>query len=238
MYETDNQISEDQINLTENKFDNNEKKKKNTVHNNLFTSNIVQEKKNKNENNINNNAENNKSPTIITTQKNDENEKKNIENNKNNENIKDELIENELTTQNIIDNILQSQISKINVKVLKFNKAMGEKIFGKNEIIHKIDLIEYTLLNEGDSISEFKQFGFGIYVFFLYLINLLITFGLLLIFGFYYMYCIFFKYYKDVEEDFSAFFDYDILSLVSGSQIIKFRKYYILNFGEEEFLKN
>ena len=127
---------------------------------------------------------------------------------------------------------------KINVKVLKFNKAMGEKIFGKNEIIHKIDLIEYTLLNEGDSISEFKQFGFGIYVFFLYLINLLITFGLLLIFGFYYMYCIFFKYYKDVEEDFSAFFDYDILSLVSGSQIIKFRKYYILNFGEEEFLKN
>ena len=55
---------------------------------------------------------------------------------------------------------------KINVKVLKFNKAMGEKIFGKNEIIHKIDLIEYTLLNEGDSISEFKQFGFGIYVFF------------------------------------------------------------------------
>ena len=61
---------------------------------------------------------------------------------------------------------------------------------------------------------------------------------MLLIFGFYYMYCIFFKYYKDVEEDFSAFFDYDILSLVSGSQIIKFRKYYILNFGEEEFLKN
>ena len=45
MYETDNQISEDQINLTENKFDNNEKKKKNTVHNNLFTSNNVQEKK-------------------------------------------------------------------------------------------------------------------------------------------------------------------------------------------------
>jgi hypothetical protein len=28
MYETDNQISEDQINLTENKFDNNEKKKR------------------------------------------------------------------------------------------------------------------------------------------------------------------------------------------------------------------
>ena len=39
--------------------------------------------------------------------------------------------------------------------------------------------------------------------------------------------CIFYNYYREYEEEYSFFFDYNILSLVSGVQIIKFRKYFI-----------
>ena len=38
---------------------------------------------------------------------------------------------------------------------------------------------------------------------------------------------IFYNYYREYEEEYSFFFDYNILSLVSGVQIIKFRKYFI-----------
>ena len=51
------------------------------------------------------------------------------------------------------------------------------------------------------------------------------------------MYNIFYKYYRDYEEEYSIF-DYNILSLVSGVQIIRFRKYYIDLYGKEEFLLN
>ena len=57
------------------------------------------------------------------------------------------------------------------------------------------------------------------------------------------MYCIFYKYYKDLEKKeeevikYFPFSDYNILSLVSGVQIIKFRKNYINLYGEEKFLE-
>jgi hypothetical protein len=91
------------------------------------------------------------------------------------------------------------------------------------------------------NISQFKKYGFGIYVFFLYLIELLVTFAVLFIFAFHYMYCIFYKYYveyEEYEEIYSFFFNYNILSLVSGVQLIKFRKYDIDFFGKRHFLKN
>ena len=51
------------------------------------------------------------------------------------------------------------------------------------------------------------------------------------------MYCVFSKYYPHFEDEYSYFSDYNILTLVSGVQIIRYRKYYIDKYGKDEFLK-
>ena len=104
-------------------------------------------------------------------------------------------------------------------------------------ILPKIDTIQLTLLKPDVPITDFIKYGYGIYFFFYYLKSLLITFGVLLIFAIYYICIIFFKYYRDYEDEYSLFFDYNLLSLVSGVQIIKFRKYFIETHGKEEFLE-
>ena len=138
----------------------------------------------------------------------------------------DDFIENNVNYKSIVNDALQTQLSYINVIIL--NK--------KNEI-PKIDYIEYKLLDQSFKISQFKEFGYGLYVFFLYLLNLLISYGILLIFCFCYIVDIFFEYYKKVKDEMNEYYYYDILTLTSGSQVIKFRKFYIENYGENEFLK-
>ena len=146
----------------------------------------------------------------------------------------DNFAENNVNIRNIINNALFSQLSEINVKLLDFEENISDAFYKSGgKILPKIDFIEINLLNQSANISKFKKFGFGLYVFFLYLIELLVTFGVLFIFAFHYMYCIFYKYYREPEENFSFFFDYNILSLVSGVQLIKFRKYYINSFGKK-----
>ena len=118
------------------------------------------------------------------------------------------------------------------------DENVSNRLYKKEgKILPKIDYIEFSLLNQSVNISKLKKYGFGLYVFFLYLINLLITFAVLFIFVFYYMYCIFYKYYRKYEEEYSYFFDYNILSLVSGVQLIKFREYYIDLYGKSAFLR-
>ena len=121
----------------------------------------------------------------------------------------DNFAENNITIRNIIDNALFQQLSEINVKLLNFDQSLSERLY-KNEgkMLPKIDFIDFTLLNQGVSISKFQKYGFGLYVFFLYLINLLVIFGVLFIFALHYMYCIFYKYYRDYEDYYSFFFDY------------------------------
>ena len=158
-------------------------------------------------------------------------------NEKNQGNKIDNYIDNNLNIRDIINNALYSQLSEISVKLLNFSEEMSEQIFNKKgKVLPKIDYVEFTLLNQGVDISEFKKYGFGIYVFFLYLTNLIITFLILAIFGFYYIYCIFFKYYQDLDVECDLFFECDILSLASGVQIRKFRNYYIKTYGKEAFL--
>ena len=163
------------------------------------------------------------------------------DNNINKENktiIVDNFIENNINIRNIIDDALFSQLSKINVKLLVLDDNISKRLYNsEGSILPKIDFINFTLLNQSVTISELQKYGFGLYVFFLYLINLLITFGILFIFAFHYMYCIFYKYYRDYEDEYSLFFDYNLLSLVSGTQIIRFRKYYIEINGKDEFLE-
>ena len=150
----------------------------------------------------------------------------------------DNFAENNVSIRNIIDNALFSQLSEINVKLLDFEEDISKKLYkSEGKILPKIDFVEFTLLNQGVNITQFKKYGLGLYVFFLYLIELLVTFGVLFIFVFHYMYCIFYKYYREYEEEYSLFFDYNILSLVSGVQLIKFRKYYISKYGKKVFLE-
>jgi len=150
----------------------------------------------------------------------------------------DNFAENNITARNIIDNALFSQLSEINVQLLDVDESLSQRFFNASgKILPKIDLIEFTLLNQKVGISDLKKYGFGLYVFFLYLISLLVTFGVLFVFAFHYMYCIFYRYYRDYEEEYSIF-DYNILSLVSGVQIIRFRKYYIDLYGKDKFLEN
>ena len=159
--------------------------------------------------------------------------------NKNREMKIDNFAENNISIRNIIDNALFSQLSEINVKLLDLDENLSKKIYkSEGKILPKIDCVEFTLLNQSVNISQFKKYGFGIYVFFLYLIELLVTFAVLFIFAFHYMYCIFYKYYVEYEEEYSFFFGYNILSLVSGVQLIKFRKYDIIFFGKKHFLRN
>ena len=129
--------------------------------------------------------------------------------------------------RNKIEDILFSQLSDIKIQLLNFDKNS----------LPKIDTIQLTLLNQSVPISDFKNYGYGIYLFFYYLKSLLFTFGVFLFLAFYYIYKIFFKYYNDYEEEYSLFFDYNLLSVISGAQIIKFRKYYIETHGKEEFLE-
>ena len=138
-----------------------------------------------------------------------------------------------------INNAIFSRIGKIKVKLADLDEKVSKELYNKNKkILPRIDIIEVILLNQNVSVSDLKEYGFIIYTFFLYLINLLITFFILLIFTFYYLYCIFFKYYKENDDDiFSLLEDYNLLSIVSGVQIIKFRKNYIELYGKEEFLE-
>ena len=148
----------------------------------------------------------------------------------------DDFAESNINIRNIIDSILFSQLSEIKVFLLDFQENMSKKFYKtKGKILPKIHFAEINLLNQGINISKFKQYGFGIYLFFLYLICLLLTFGVLMIFALYYIYCIFYKYYQDLEVDCSIF-ECDILSLASGVQIIKFRNYYIEKHGKQAFL--
>ena len=151
----------------------------------------------------------------------------------------DNITENNISARIIIDNALFSQLSEIKVYLLDFEENAALKIYNaQGKILPKIDNVEFKLLDQNTSISKLKQYGFGLYVFFLYLINLLVTFGILFIFAFHYMYRIFYRYFRDYEEEYSLLFDYNILSLVSGVQIIKFRKYYIEVYGKDAFLEN
>ena len=149
----------------------------------------------------------------------------------------DNFAEHNISIRNIIENALFSQLSEIKVFLLDYEEDLSQRLYGtKGKILPKIDYVELALLNQGTNISYFKKYGFGLYVFFLYLINLLVTFGVLLVFAFYYIYCIFYKYYQELEIECSLFFECNILSLASGVQIKKFRKYYIETFGKEVFL--
>ena len=197
--------------------------------------------------NPNNSGNNNKknNHNIHFTGENDINTEANmIEVRNNNKKDKNEAIkidnfaENNISIRNIIDNALFSQLSEINVKLLDLDASLSQRLYkSEGKILPKIDFIDFTLLNQNTSISELKKYGFGLYVFFLYLINLLVTFGILFIFAFHYMYCIFYKYYRDYKEEYSLFLDYNLLSLISGVQIIRFRKYYIETNGTEAFLE-
>ena len=131
---------------------------------------------------------------------------------------------------NIIKNVLFTQLGKINVK-------LEGKLSKESKEIPRIETIELTLLNQSVSIFQLKEYGFNIFVFFLYLVNVLVTFFILLVFAISYICYIFFKYYKDFEEEYSLIEDYNILSIVSGVQIIKFRKLYIDIYGKEAFLE-
>ena len=147
-----------------------------------------------------------------------------------------QFIEKNLSIKNIVDNALFSQLSYINVKlVYYFGKNFDSR--KKGNPLPKIDNVDIKLLNQNVEISEFQKFGFGLYVFFLYLKCLLITFLVLAVFVFHYMYNIFFDYYKDYEDEFSFYSDYNLLTLVTGSQILRFRKYIIEIYGQETFLE-
>ena len=151
----------------------------------------------------------------------------------------DNFAENNITIRNIIDNALFSQLSEINIKLLDLDENISQKLYkSEGKILPKIDMAFINTLSQGSNISQLQKYGFGLYVFFLYLIELLVTFAVLFIFVFHYIYCIFYKYYREYEEEYSLFFDYNILSLVSGNQLIKFRKFYIEFFGRKKFLKN
>ena len=144
--------------------------------------------------------------------------------------------------RDLLEKALFSQLSDIKVKLLNFGEiiyAFTKELNNNNnkKNLPKIDYIELTLLNQNDSISKFKKYGYGIYLFFYYLKSVLVTFGILSFFSLYYIYNIFFKYYRDYEEEYSLIFDYDLLSVISGVQIIRFRNYYIEIYGKEVFLE-
>ena len=109
----------------------------------------------------------------------------------------DNLAEKNIDIRNIIDKTLFSQLSDIKVFLLDFENDVSKKLYKVNKkILPKIEYFELNLLNQGVNISEFKKYGFGLYIFFLYVISLLITFGLLVIFAFHYIYCIFINIIK------------------------------------------
>ena len=179
--------------------------------------------------NTDNQNQNNSKTQIIDIPQNNKEEKEKGERNIN-------YLETNISVKNIVDDALFTQLSEINVKLLDFNKHSNDGKIVKT--LPKIDYVEIKLLNQNVSISELKTFGFGLYVFFLYLISLLVTFIILAVFAFHYMYRIFYDYYRDYEDEFSFYSDYNLLTLVSGSQILRFRKYIIEMYGKETFLEN
>ena len=65
----------------------------------------------------------------------------------------DKFAENNITTRNIIDNALFLQLSEINIKLLNFDESLSERIYEKKgKILPKIDFIEFSLLNQNESI--------------------------------------------------------------------------------------
>ena len=94
-----------------------------------------------------------------------------------------------------------------------------------------------TLLSQDDSISEFKQYGYVIYQFFYYLIILLITLGIILFFAGAYIYNIFFNFYRKYEEEYTLLYDSNLLLVISGTQIIRFRDFFIEIYGKDAFLE-
>ena len=168
MNETDKERTEENLVMSENKSLKNKANIKKT-HNNLVEQKSIKKKATYNENKYNINTTKNNLPTNVSMQNKKKEEKEKKVSKKQKVYNFGKFLENNLTNQNIIDSALQSQLSKMNVKLLDFDleKLENKKETGeKRKILPKIDLIEYTLLNEGDGISEFKQFGFGIYVFF------------------------------------------------------------------------
>ena len=199
--------------------------KENTTRENEINSKKSPENKRKNNINVINDELQNASKDEIlgSLDKNRKEEKK--EGTKNNN-----YVENNISVKNIVDDALFTQLSKINVKLLEFNDN------SKNSL-PKIDFVEIKLLNQNTSISEFKKYGFGLYVFFLYLKSLLVTFLILSVYAFHYIYRIFYDYYRDYEDEFSFYSDYNLLTLISGSQILRFRKFIIETYGKETFLE-
>ena len=199
--------------------------KENTTRENEINSKKSPENKRKNNINVINDEFQNASKDEIfgSLDKNRKEEKK--EGTKNNN-----YVENNISVKNIVDDALFTQLSKINVKLLEFNDN------SKNSL-PKIDFVEIKLLNQNTSISEFKDYGFGLYVFFLYLKSLLVTFLILSVYAFHYIYRIFYDYYRDYEDEFSFYSDYNLLTLISGSQILRFRKFIIETYGKETFLE-
>ena len=152
----------------------------------------------------------------------------------------DPLADDNKSEIDMINNSLFAQLSKINITLFDLDEKISkEKFNSKGKVLPKIDTIEISLLNQSVYLSKLKEYGYGIYVFFLYLLNLIFTFGILLIFAFYYIYYIFYKYYDELEdkEEYLLFEDYNLISIVSGVQIIKFRKYYMNKFGKVDFLE-
>ena len=88
----------------------------------------------------------------------------------------DNLEEKNKGYEEIINNALFSQLSKINVKILNFDEEATRKYYKniKGKTLPKIHYVEYTLLDQSSNISELKEFGFGIYVFFFYLKNIIL----------------------------------------------------------------
>ena len=118
---------------------------------------------------------------------------------------------------NTIKKALFTQLGKINIKLKENSNSKGKEI-------PTIETIELTLLNQSMDFTQLKEYGYNIFVFFLYLIDLLSIFFILLVFAFSYIYNIFYNYYKGYEEEYSLIEDYNILSIVSGVQINKIQE--------------
>ena len=96
------------------------------------------------------------------------------------EDKKSPYLENNIKLRDMIENALFSQLSEIKVKFMYAGDDPYALPIFKNPNIKnhlpKIHNIELTLLNQDEPISEFKKYGYGIYMFFHYIKIILITF--------------------------------------------------------------
>ena len=147
-------------------------------------------------------------------------------------------MKNNTKLRDIVENAIFSQLSGININ-FKYSgdksAPINNKDMGNN--LPKINKIELILLSQNDSISEFKKYGYGIYQFFYYLKILLITLGIILFFAGVYIYNIFFNFYRKYEEEYTLIYDSNLLLVISGTQIIRFRDFYIEIYGKKAFLE-